>query len=233
MLHRKSKGHAILELAVILYLFYCATIVFLVAPPLLLKAVGIHLGLRLGTMISLGCILIAEVIVLAGVSLYYRRKGIQIRQLGWKLPENSMVVGVLALSAGALYIWYSSHLPEIGENLSEISMFKLWGLVAGAGGAVMEEIIFRGYIMTHLEQVKITPKIQVLLTAITFSLIHLGFGLTGMLCTFLLGAALGGLYLLGRRSLFGPALCHVAINAVLEPWLLLWLLRFYSEKFAS
>jgi hypothetical protein len=33
------------------------------------------------------------------------------------------------------------------------------------------------------------------------------------------------------RSL-GPVLCHCTINAIVEPWLLFWLLQFYSEKFA-
>jgi len=43
--------------------------------------------------------------------------------------------------------------------------------------------------------------------------------------------ALGGLYLMGQRNLLGPVLCHGTINAIVEPWLLLWLLQFYSERF--
>jgi len=63
--------------------------------------------------------------------------------------------------------------------------------------------------------------------------VHPGFGLWGMLMTFLLGIALAIIYLAGKRSLTGPILCHGLINVVIEPWLLLYTIEFYARMFAS
>ena len=197
-----------------------------------LKALGLRLGLRPGTAITLGGVLIAELIALAGVSAYYRRKGLTLRTLGWSLPRNKTAVIGLSLVVALLYSAYALQIPQVKANVTELSFLKLWGVLVAVPAALIEEIIFRGYVMARLQQVKITPMVQVLLTAVAFGLLHLGFGFMGILCTFVVGLALGGLYLLGQRSLWGPVLCHGVINAALEPWLLLWLLKFYSEKFA-
>ncbi len=223
---------AVFESILILYLYYCLITVFLVVPPLALKSMGVGLGLRPGTAITLGGVLIAELIALWGASAYYKRKGITIGSLGWNIPTNKVAVIALSLGVAVLYSWYTIQIPEVKENITEISFLKLWGLLVAIPAALMEEIIFRGYVMARLQQVKIAPIWQVLLTSVAFSLLHLGFGFMGMICTFLVGVALGGLYLMGKRNLLGPVLCHGVINAAIEPWLLLWLLRFYSEKFA-
>jgi uncharacterized protein len=228
-----SKGRVVGELIVILLLYYWVTMVFMVAPPLTLNALGLHLGLRPGTAITLGGVLAAELIALGGVRAYYKRKGIALKQLGWKTPARPVAILVVAWGAAALYIGFSFQIPEVRANAAEISWFKAWGLLAGVGGAFLEEVIFRGYLMARMEQVKFAPIVQVLLTAVTFGVLHLGFGISGVACTFVLGLVLGGLYLLGRRHLLGPMLCHGVVNAVLEPWLLLWLLRFYSGRAAS
>ncbi len=232
MQNQGSKGRAVLESILILYLYFCLTILFLVAPPLVLKALGVHLGLRPGTAITLGCVLIAELIALAGAGAYYRRKGLTLGTLGWSMPRNSPAVIGLSLVVAALYSWYALQIPEVKANVAEVSFLKLWGVLVAVPAALIEEIIFRGYLMARLQQVKITPMVQVLLAAVAFSLLHLGFGFMGIICTFAVGLALGGLYLLGQRTLWGPFLCHGAINAALEPWLLLWLIQFYAEKFA-
>jgi membrane protease YdiL (CAAX protease family) len=232
MQDRWGKLHAVLESIFILYLYFGLTIIFLVAPPLALKALGVRLGLRPGTAITLGGVLIAELIALAGARAYYRRKGLTLGTLGWSVPRNKAAVIGLSLVAALLYSWYAIQIPEVKANVTEMSLLKLWGVIVAVPAALVEEIIFRGYVMARLQQVKITPMVQVLLAAVAFSLLHLGFGFMGILCTFVVGLALGGLYLLGQRNLLGPALCHGVINAALEPWLLLWLLQFYSERFA-
>jgi len=232
MENRWGKLHAVLESIFILYLYFALTIVFLVVPPLALKALGVRLGLRPGTAITLGGVLIAELIALLGARAYYRRKGLTLGALGWSRPRNSVAVVGLSLVAALLYCGYALQIPEVKANVAEMSWLKLWGVLVAVPAALMEEIIFRGYMMARWQQVRITPPVQVVLAAVAFSLLHLGFGFMGILCTFVVGLALGGLYLLGQRNLLGPALCHGAINAVLEPWLLLWLLKFYAERFA-
>lgn len=232
MPYQSSKLRAVFESILILYLYYCLIAIFLVGPPLVLKAMGMRLGLRPGTAITLGGVLIAELIALWGASVYYKRKGITMGRLGWSIPRNKAAVIVLALVVAILYSWCTMQIPDVKENLTESSFLKLWGLLVGIPAALIEEIIFRGYVMARLQQVKITPMSQVLLASVAFSLLHLGFGLMGILCTFVVGLALGGLYIMGKRNLLGPVLCHCVINAAIEPWLLLGLLKFYSERFA-
>ena len=227
-----AKIRAVLESLLVLYLYYVLVMVFLILPPVGLRALGIRLDLRPGTAITLGGVLIAELIALGAAAAYYQRKGIAFGQLGWNIPRHTTTIIVLSLGVALLYSAYTLRIPEVGRNVTEISLFKLWGAFAGVLAALMEEIVFRGYIMARLQQVKITPLVQVLLTSVAFALVHLGFGFIGILCTFVVGLALGGLYLLGQRNLLGPILCHCTINAVIEPWLMLWLLTFYSEKFA-
>jgi len=232
MQYRVGKVRVVIESILLLYFYFCLTTIFLVGPPLVLKLMGIHLGLRAGTAITLGGVLIAELIALWGVFAYYRRKGIAIGDLGWSLPANKAPVIVLSLAAALLYSWYAMQIPQVQENVTEISLLKAWGLAVGVAAALIEEIIFRGYVMARLQQAKIPPMFQVLFASVAFSLLHIGFGLTGVLCTFVVGVALGGLYVMGRRNLLGPIVCHCTINALIEPWLLFWLLQFYSEKFA-
>ena len=233
MQYSLSKWRAVSESILVLYLYFCLTVVFLVAPPLVAKLIGVSVGLRPGTAITLGGVLTAELIALWGVNAYYKRKGITIGRLGWSMPENTMVIIVLSLAVAALYTWCTAQIPEVRRNITEISFLKLWGLLVGIPAALIEETVFRGYMMARLQQAKIAPIFQVLLASVTFALLHLGFGLMGVVYTFGVGLALGGLYIMGKRSLLGPILCHCIINAAIEPWLLLYLLKFYSEKFAS
>ncbi len=227
-----AKSRAVLESILVLYLYFMLVLVFLILPPVALQSLGIRLRLRPGTAITLGGVLIAELMALGGAIAYYRRKGLTLGQLGWRRPSNEVAVVVLSLGVALLYSWYTIQIPQVRENIAEMSFFKLWGAFVGVLAALMEEIIFRGYVMARLQQVRISPFVQVLLTSVAFSLLHLGFGFIGMLCTLVVGIALGGLYLMGQRNLLGPVLCHCAINAVVEPWLLLWMLQFYSERFA-
>jgi len=232
MQYQAGKLRVVFESILLLYLYFCLTTIFLVVPPLALKLIGIRLGLRPGTAITLGGVLIAELLALWAVSAYYKRRGIPIGTLGWSIPANKAAVIVLSLIAAILYSWYAIQIPQVRQSVAEVSLLKVWGLAVGVAAALIEEIIFRGYVMARLQQAKIAPMFQVLFASVAFSLLHIGFGLMGILCTFIVGIALGGLYLMGKRNLLGPILCHCTINAVLEPWLLLWLLTFYSEKFA-
>ncbi len=227
-----AKFRAVLESILVLYLYSMLVLVFLILPPVGLQSLGTRLGLRAGTVITLGGVLAAELIALGGTIAYFRRKGLRLGQLGWSLPHNKVAIIVLSLGVALLYSWYTLRIPEVRENIAEMSVFKLWGAFVGVLAALMEEVIFRGYVMARLQQVRISPLVQVLLTSVAFGLLHLGFGLMGILCTLVVGMALGGLYLLGQRRLLGPVLCHCTINAVVEPWLLLWMLQFYSERFA-
>lgn len=231
-LNDTSKTRVIAESFLLILFFSCLTTLFIVVPVIVLKLTGIRLGgVRPRVIFSLVCVIIAELLALFITVKYYKRKGITLSDLGWNIPTNYLVF-VFSIVVATLYIWFSTQIPEVKANFTEFSLFKIWGLLLGIFGAIIEETLFRGFVMTRLKQAKISPLVQILITAVAFSLIHMGFGFEAILCTFALGIALGALYVFGKRSLLGPILCHSIINAALEPWLMLWIIQFYAEKFS-
>ena len=86
--------------------------------------------------------------------------------------------------------------------------------------APVEEIIFRGYVMTATQSLGAGRVLQVVLSAVTYALAHPG-GPVAVLFTLVLGAALALTYLAGNRSLVPTVLAHMLINLVIEPGLFL------------
>lgn len=75
----------------------------------------------------------------------------------------------------------------------------------------MEELFFRAYAMTRLQQLGVSPRTAVLVSALLFSVGHLYQGVQGVLFALLAGLLLGGLYL-RRNSVHPLALGHGIYN---------------------
>ena len=230
--HELSRRRVIIEAVCVLYLYYVLATAFMVLPPILFSAAGVRLDLRPGTAVSLLGVVIAEALALWMASAYFRRRQLSMRACGWLAPTSARIV-FLAVIAAAAYSLFTAQIPEVRANMFEFSLLKLWGVIAGLFGALVEEVIFRGYLLARLQKAGMSNVSQIALSAMTFGLLHLGFGWWGVLCTATLGIALGALYVYGNRSLTGPLICHGLINAIIEPWLLLWLLKFYAERFGT
>lgn len=229
---RLSKRRAIAEACCLLYIYYLLLTIFIILPPVSFAAAGMQLSLRPGTAVTLAGVVFAESLALGMAIAYFRRRQVSLRDAGLMRPTHPSVIVAAVVGALAYSAW-TAQLPDVGENLSEVSLFKLWGAVAGVFGAFVEELIFRGYLLRRFDQAGISKASQILLTGIFFGLLHLGFGRWGVLCTSLLGMFLGGLFVFGNRSLTGPLACHCLINAIIEPWLLLWLLTYYAQQYGS
>jgi len=227
-----SRRRVIIEAICVLYIYYVLATVFTILPPILFSAAGVRLDLRPGTAVSLLGVVIAEALALWMASAYFRRQQLSMRACGWLAPTSARIV-FLAIIAAMAYSLYTAQIPEVRANLFELSPLKLWGLIAGVFGAFVEEVIFRGYLLARLQKAGMSNISQIVLSALTFGLLHLGFGWWGVLCTATLGLCLGALYVYGNRSLTGPLICHGLINAIIEPWLMLWLLKFYAERFGT
>lgn len=93
-----------------------------------------------------------------------------------------------------------------------------------------EEALFRKTLMDYALHHGATVGLQVTLTALMFGFVHAIWGIAGgsirgalsaMLSTGILGAMLGVVYVVGGRSI-GPCIAaHVAINLLIEPWLII------------
>lgn len=115
--------------------------------------------------------------------------------------------------------------PE--ADLFEISLLRLFTALAGAGGALLEDLITRGFVMGELERMQTPAWIQVVASSLLFALYHSLWGLNifGFVFSLVYGAILGGLFLLGKRSLTPVILAHSLALLIGEPFLTISLME--------
>jgi len=77
--------------------------------------------------------------------------------------------------------------------------------------AIVEETIFRGYLILRLKTVTRNPWVAVLLSSVIFSIGHGYEGTAGVISVFWLGVVFGVVYL-WRRSLIAPMIIHFLID---------------------
>jgi hypothetical protein len=138
---------------------------------------------------------------------------------------------VAAVTFAAAYIAYTFWaLPFVRDRQGELSLFKLVGVTAAFASGIMEELVFRRFLMDTAFAHGINSIGQILISGVVFGLFHLiwhvfsadkRFALFSAASTIVAGCALAGIYLLGGRNL-GPCIAaHMMINLVVEPWLVL------------
>lgn len=92
---------------------------------------------------------------------------------------------------------------------------------------LVEETIFRGYLMTSLNDLGRGRATLVLVSGAVFTAAHFhAFSspasiLAAFGATLVLGAALAAVYLAGKRSLTPVIVSHALVDMIIEPWLLL------------
>ena len=144
----------------------------------------------------------------------------------------SPIAWILATIVGIGYVLYTMKaIPLVAEKQSEISLFKLLGILSAVVGGIVEEVFFRRWIMDHFMSGGYNPILQVVISGIAFGLEHTSWTLLAkrdfkatlpvIMSTSILGIFLAIIYLAGGRNL-GPCIfAHVLINIVVEPWLML------------
>lgn len=142
--------------------------------------------------------------------------------LGWGKPTRlaAVIVAVIAgLAWGGLFL--SSTLQFMPDaNLAELSLFRLVAVLIAAFGAILEDLITRGYVMNSLRRINIPNWGQLLLSALLFALYHTiwGFNVFSFIFSLLFGLILGGLFLWGKRSLTPVVIAHVLPIIISEPF---------------
>jgi hypothetical protein len=163
--------------------------------------------------------------------------------IGYQLPmfqnlgfeRNSIaspIAWILAAIVGIVYVSYTlKAIPFIASMQREISLFKLLGILAAVVGGIVEEVLFRRWVMDTLMFRGFASVTQVIISGIAFGLAHAGwtllakrdlkFSLPAIISTSILGVFLAIIYLAGGRNLAPCIFTHVMINVVIEPWLML------------
>jgi len=161
--------------------------------------------------------------------------------IGYRIPmfENlgltmdtlaSWYVWLLAAFVVASYVIYTfKTIPFVYKMQSELSLFKLVGILSIVGG-ILEEVVFRRWLMDFLMGFGFGFVVQVIASGIAFGLAHIMWGLFGkekqflkgaFISTTFLGFALAILYLISDRNIGPCIVSHSLINLIIEPWLLL------------
>lgn len=121
-------------------------------------------------------------------------------------------------------------LPSVVERQRELSLFKTVGLLAAFASGVMEEVVFRRWLMDWAMSAGVDGFGQILLSSMAFGLAHSvwhglnfdwRFSLRAIFATTVAGALLAAIYIFGGRNLGPCIMAHILINAVIEPWLVL------------
>jgi membrane protease YdiL (CAAX protease family) len=138
---------------------------------------------------------------------------------------------ILAVIVAGVYVIYTMRaIPLVADMQREISLFKLLGIGSAVVGGIVEEAIFRRWVMDMLASRGFPSMTQVAVSAVAFGLAHGLWALVGrdfrsallaIVSTSLLGFALAIIYLAAGRNLGPCILAHVMINVVIEPWLML------------
>ena len=148
---------------------------------------------------------------------------------------------VVALIVVALYCWGAASISDVKRYMFKFDSLKMLSIVAAVCAGIVEEVVFRKWVMDYLAAEGFSIAVQILGSGIFFGLLHLIWGIKNIkagihaaLSTSLLGFALGFVYWLGDRSLAPCIVAHFLIDALIEPGLLISAQKdkigFWTEK---
>ena len=105
-------------------------------------------------------------------------------------------------------------------NLTQINGFRILTALLAAGGALLEDLITRSFIMNQLHKIGSSKWVQVVVSALIFALYHTiwGFNAFSFVFSVVYGLLLGGLFLWGKRSLTPVILGHSLVVLIAEPF---------------
>ncbi|HYW53725.1 MAG TPA: CPBP family intramembrane glutamic endopeptidase [Dongiaceae bacterium] len=144
-------------------------------------------------------------------------------------PSTALGWALAALVAIAFVALTAARNAAMRARLTTFGALKPLALALAVVSGITEELFFRGVVMDVLARHAAGSLGQIVISAALFGAVHVvwvGFtgprGVLGVVgATTLLGAALAIVYLGAGRSVVPCVVAHAAINAVLEPWLVL------------
>jgi membrane protease YdiL (CAAX protease family) len=138
---------------------------------------------------------------------------------------------LLALVVSALYVVVAARLPSVRENLFRISRLKLLSIAVAISAGILEEVVFRRWLMNHLQDRHHAGiVVQIIISGLAFGLAHGVWGLMGKsvraaigatVATGILGIGLAIVFVASGRNLAPCIVAHFLINLLIEPGLVL------------
>ena len=105
-------------------------------------------------------------------------------------------------------------------NIAQIDGFRILTALLAAGGALLEDLITRSFMMNQLHKIGSSKWVQLVVPALIFALYHTvwGFNAFSFVFSLVYGLLLGGLFLWGKRSLTPVILGHSLVVLLSEPF---------------
>lgn len=175
----------------------------------------------------------------AAIALMFRAEGNWFAALAHYLatPPGTLPAWTLAASVALAYaVFAAAGSPVIRAHMLRPSRWRPYVFMVLAAipmaliSGFFEEIFFRKALMDIAMHHGATITAQIAISALAFGAAHAIWGLIGgtlrgalgaMAATGVLGAALAFVYFLGGRSVAPCVAAHIAINLLIEPWLVI------------
>lgn len=150
-----------------------------------------------------------------------------VNQAASSIPWAWVLAAVIVVAYVAYTFWA---VPFVKEHATSFTGLKLLAIPLALVTGTLEELLFRKFLMDWLDGLGAAGVLQVLAAAVAFGVAHSLWVLFSrdariivpvVTATTALGAALGATYLLADRNVLPVIAAHIAINLVIEPWLLL------------
>lgn len=188
--------------------------------------------LNLGFAVSTG-------LVLALIWIWLRRNAWSFKDFGLGQPTTRLALGLGILFSLA---WVALSFMGLKHRAPEVALFQITfprivAALLGVFVAFGEEVAMRGLVMRELSQIKVATYAQIVVSGFCHGAYHglplmmvsWRLGLGALIGGIVLGCGLAALYVLGKRSLTPPLMCHGLINFLGEPYLLVYLLMAIRE----
>ncbi len=175
-----------------------------------------------GTMVSIAAILSSIVCVGVALIFIWLRRGPSVKAyLAIRPVEKMKFLGYLGIGllvvAVADLIAFALGRPVVPEFMvsaySTVAFKPVFWMAVCLVSPVFEEVVFRGFVLTGIQQTRIGAAGAVLVASLLWTLIHLQYGLYDLAHVFILGLILGAVRIKSGSTL--PAIgMHALINVV-------------------
>jgi membrane protease YdiL (CAAX protease family) len=142
--------------------------------------------------------------------------------------SGTAISWILALLIVVIYCTSAAKISDVKRYMFKIDRLKFVSIFAAVFAGIMEEIIYRKWIMDYLNSHDYSVVLQVILSGLAFGIVHLMWGVknikagvNAVISTSLLGSGLAIVYLVSERSLAPCIVAHFFITALIEPGLLI------------
>jgi membrane protease YdiL (CAAX protease family) len=132
--------------------------------------------------------------------------------VAYQLLGTFVIEPVLARMTSGQLPDASAFRPIVGDEWQ----LAYWLLVSWSLAAFVEEVAYRGWILTRLAEIGRFSNAGWMVAAVSssalFGVVHAYQGLSGILATGLTGLVFAGVYFAAGRNIWAPILCHGALD---------------------